>query len=233
MYRRWARNGSARYQEAMGYLLAQTNLGLYAARTVARGEGAPSSDDIANYVELMNARGHKISQGQLLAMAACADLASAPVWAALKGQYDFLARGDRRVEIPTFEIGDVSATFPNFQTYLAADGPVIGGQLLVNPEKEHPVELSFHTRYDGSAQAVGAKLYDLALTDDVTVNPYLRVTRDHVHGDGVMVGSEVRYRAGERLDLVGAVEFNHNDLLSEPQGRDQGLSGYVGVALRF
>jgi len=233
MYKTWARNGSAHYQEAMGYLLNQTNLGLYAARSVARGDGAPSSDDIDSYVRLMNRNGHKISKGQILTIAAATDLASAPVWAALKGQYDFLATGDRHVEIPTFKIGELSATFPNFQTHLTSDGPVVGGQLLVSPEREHPVELSFHTRIDGSAMAVGAKVFDLPITEQMTVNPYLRVTQDRDQGLGCMVGTEVNYRVGDSIDLTGQVEVNHNDLLTEPYGKDNGISAFVGVRVRF
>jgi hypothetical protein len=237
MYKDWAKRGSTDYQEAMAYLLAQSNLGLYAARTLARGDNTPSSDDIAQYVELMQQRGHKISQGQLLAMSAVADLASAPMWAALKGQYDFLLKGERKIDMPSFKIGETQFAYPNMQAYLGADGPVLGGTIIVDPDKKHPIELSAHTRYDATAQAIGAKIYDLALSDGMSVNPYLRVTRDEVNVPGIAVGSELRYTVYESdklaVDMLGQVEFSHNDLLQDIKRKQDGLNAYVGFQVHF
>jgi hypothetical protein len=236
MYQKFARNGGARYEEAMGYLLAETNLALYAANTARRtlGHDVKSSDDIANYIEGIEKRGHDVKLGHLVAMTLAADLVSAPVWASLIGQIRYLASGDRTVEMPTFEIGDVKATFPNAHVLLSSDGPIVGANVVVSPDRKVPVEVSFDVRVDKEkAAALGAKLYDVPLAGGVTVNPFFRASYDERRGPGVLVGTDVQAKVAGNLAITGSVAFRHNDLLDEPEGKSNGVDVRVGVSIPF
>jgi hypothetical protein len=239
MFEKFARNGGARYQEAMGYLLAQTNMALYAANTMRhemQGD-VKSSDDIQNYIDGLNAKGSSITTGHLAAMAVATDLLSAPVWASLIGQVRFLANGQRDVAMPTIDIGDVKATFPNLHTYLSTNGPIVGGQIMIDPQKKIPVELSFDMRIDQkAAAAVGLKLFDVPIPgtgDRVTLNPFIRGTYDERTGAGVEVGTEVSAKIWNDVAVTGSVSFSHNDLLAEPTGGSDGVSAHVGITIPF
>jgi len=83
------------------------------ARTLSLSSPA-ASDDINNYVTQTGS----LSTGQLLAVAALADLLSGPAWEALIGQYKFISSGLRRVAIPTFTLGEQTLTYPHFQMQL-------------------------------------------------------------------------------------------------------------------
>ncbi|MFZ5468848.1 MAG: hypothetical protein ACOZIN_05360 [Myxococcota bacterium] len=233
MYSVWARNGTANTQEALGYLLSQMNTALYAARTVARGGAAPESDDIAAYLDRLQQNGQNLTRGQLLTMSLATDLASAPTLAALFGELRFLATGDRQIEMPTLTIGDVKTTFPHLHTLLTTEGPVLGGTVVVNPDKKLPVEVSFDARVDGSAFAAGAKLYDVPLAKNVTLNPFIRGTMYKDGGAGVMVGTDVRVRVYKDASLTGTVAFRHDDLLAQPQGQKNGVTARVGFSVPF
>lgn len=237
MFEKFAQNGGVRYQEAFGYLLAQTNLALYAVASMvreARGD-ALAIDDISNYLDQLNASGHPMTRAQLAAIALATDLLSAPVWAALIGQVRFLVSGARDVAMPTISVGDVTVTLPSFQTLLTADGPVVGGQVMINPEKQLPVEISAHMRIDEkAAAAVGIKLFNLPLgTDRVTLSPFLRGTYDERTGPGVAVGAELEVKVYKDVAVTGTVQYQKNDLLAEPEGTPEGVSGTVGVKFPF
>jgi hypothetical protein len=235
-FQKWARNGGARYQEAMGYLLAQTNLALYAANTARRtlGGEVKSSDDIANYIEALNRRGNDIQLGHLVAMSLAADLASAPVWAALLGQIKFLVSGERSVEMPALSIGDLKTTFPNLHVLLSSEGPIVGGNVILGPDRKIPVELTFDVRVDKEkAAALGAKLYDIPIGDRVSVNPFLRLSYDERRGPGVMVGTDVEAKITDAVSLTGSVAFRHDDLLAETAGKGNGVDARVGVSFHF
>jgi hypothetical protein len=237
MFEKFAANGGARYQEAMGYLLAQTNTALYALNSMrhsAQGDVA-SSDDIQNYISALNAKGDPITKGQLAALTTATDLMSAPVWAALVGQVRFLANGTRDVAMPTISVGDVTATLPNLQTMLTSNGPVVGGQVMIDPQKKIPIEVSAYMRVDQkAAAAVGLKLFDIPLgTDKVTVSPFVRGTYDERSGLGVAAGAEVSAKIFGDVALTGSVEYQKNDLLAEPEGTPDGFSGQVGISVPF
>jgi hypothetical protein len=234
MYEDWARNGRASYPEAMAFLLAETNTALYAARSAVRGaNNAPSSDDIAAYIAGLNARGHKITVGHLVAMSAVSDLLSAPAWAAMIGQIRYLANGDRSVEIPRFKVGSLEATFPIFHTLLTSEGPVMGGRLLLDPRGKVPVELSMDVRVDGSAAAIGAKVLDVPLVKSLSLNPFLRLTADGRSGAGARVGTDLRWSISDSVSVIGTAAFQARDLLAEPEGKKSGLDLSISVGFKF
>ncbi|CAG0966632.1 hypothetical protein GPROT1_01228 [Gammaproteobacteria bacterium] len=210
MYTRWALRGNVRYQEAMAYLLAQTNLALYTARTLSL-SNPPSKDDINNYVT----RTGSLSTGQLLAVAALADLLSGPSWAALIGQYRFLRSGERRVEIPTFTLGSQTLTYPHFQMQLLSGGPVLGGRIFLNPAGRIPVEFTFDTSLSEPGIALGATFHAIpVLTPNLRISPFIRTTiADPV---GIAVGVDVNYQIAPWIGISGRLGIRKNDLLREP-----------------
>jgi hypothetical protein len=222
-YREWARAGETRYSDAMAYLLAQTNTALYGLRSATRGGEAPGSDDVQSYTRGLTQRGQALTAGQLAAVALTTDLLSAPVWASLIGQGRFLATGDRSVTIPSFELGPLEATFPNFHTLLSTDGPIVGGQLFLNPRGPVPAELTVDVRLDGSAAAVGAQLYGLPLAEGLDFNPFLRLSA-MPDGPGVQVGSDLRWSPLPGFSVTGTAAFGANDLLREVEGRPEGMN---------
>ncbi|MCK6544638.1 hypothetical protein L6R52_02115 [Myxococcota bacterium] len=222
-FREWARAGETRYSDAMAYLLAQTNTALYALRSATRGGDAPSSDDVQAYTQGISARGETLTAGQLAAVALTTDLLSAPVWASLFAQGRFLATGERRISIPSFELGPVEATFPAFHTLLSTDGPIVGGHLFLNPRGPIPAELTVDVRLDGRAAAVGAQLYSLPLARDLSMNPFLRLSAQE-NGPGVQVGSDLRWSPLPGLSVTGTASVGANDLLREVEGRPDGLN---------
>jgi hypothetical protein len=230
LYSDWARNGSVRYSEAMAYLLAQTNTGLYALRTATRPGIAPPSDDINAYAQGLTARGQRITAGQIAAIAVASDLLSAPVLASIYGQARFLVNGDNKISIPRFAIGPVEATFPNFHTYLTTNGPIVGGQLFVNPEGRVPLELSLDVAIDGHAAAAGAKLYDVHLFDNVAINPFLRTSASPL-GLGILIGSDLRVDLDRHLSVIGTAAIGQNDLFNETEMRKNGLR--LGISIGF
>ena len=233
MYERWARNGATSYVEALGYLLAQTNLALYSTMTAwyqSRGVRVADSNDIRAYLNALQQRGESLGTGQLTAMALATDLASAPVWASIVGQVRRLATGEREVRMPVLELGDVKLTFPNTHMLLTPEGPILGADLVVGPDRSVPVKLSLDVRTDLKAVAVGAKLYDLKVAEGVTVNPFLRASLASGK-PGLMVGAEVRAEVGDGVAITGSVEFRHDDLLAGPEGQGNCVTANVGVTI--
>lgn len=229
MFRDWARAGEVRYSEAMSYLLAQTNPALYAIRTSVIDNPA-SSDDVAAYVRRVNERGIRLSTGQLAAIGLATDLLSAPVWASLIGEGRFLATGDKTVSIPKFELGSTELTFPNFHNYLSTQGPIVGGELFVNPQGRIPLQLSMDVRLDDGATAIGAKAYDLAMSRHISFNPFIRTTVSSE--PGILLGSDVRLQLNDRFSLIGSASFNARDLLGEVEGRENGLNLSLSIGVR-
>ena len=167
--------------------------------------------------------------GQLAARAIAADLVSAPVWASLVGQVRRLATGEREVQMPMLQLGDVKATFPNTHLLLTPDGPILGAEVIIGPDRQTPVQLSLDVRTDLKGAAIGAKLYDLKVAEGVSVNPFLRAS---IRGrPGVMVGPEVRAEVGGGVAITGSVAFRHDDLLAGAEGQANGVVAHVGVSI--
>jgi hypothetical protein len=227
IYDRWALSGEIRYQEALAYLLAQTNLAAYAVRTMSL-SNPPAKDDIASYV----ANSHSLSTGQLLLVAAMTDLLSGPAWAALLGQGRFVLSGQRRVQMPTFGIGGQTLTFPHWQMLLTSQGPLLGGRMILNPRGSLPVEFTFHTSLSDPAVAVGAQLRGLSvLTPRLQFSPFVRATvADPL---GIYAGVNVSYDLAPWVGISGTLAFRHNDLLAEPEGKGNGVEAGGALNLRF
>jgi hypothetical protein len=227
MYDRWALSGNIRYQEALAYLLAQTNLAAYAVRTISLSD-PPAKDDINAYVT----RSGTISTGQLLIVAALTDLLSGPAWAALIGQGRFVATGERRIQMPTFNLGGQTLTLPHWQMLLTSQGPPLGGRMILNPRGRLPVEFTFHTSLNDPAVAVGAQLRNLSvLTPRLQFSPFLRATA--ADPLGIYAGVNVSYDLAPWVGITGTLAFRHNDLLAEPEGKGSGFEGGVGLTTRF
>jgi hypothetical protein len=225
VYTEWARNGCIRYQEALEYLMAHTDLARYELG------GVPDEmDDIKNYLTQLGQKGLKLSRDRVVLLAAVSVLASKPAWAAAGGQYNYLAKGKRWVRVPSFKVGRYSFTCPSFHTYLSRNGPVVGGDMLVNPAAPHPLGISLHIRYDGRAQALGVRWYALRFSS-LTVSPFVRGTIDT--RPGIATGAEIRYRTGGSVDVISRLEYVHNDLIAEPQGQSDGVNAYAGLAFAF
>ncbi len=230
MFRDWALAGEVRYSEAMSYLLAKTNPSLYALRTLSLDNPA-ASDDVNSYIGRINDRGIKLSTGQLAAIGLATDLLSAPVWASLIGEGRFLATGDKTVTIPKFKLGPTELTFPNFHNYLSTDGPIVGGELFVNPQGRYPLQLSLDVRIADGASAIGAKAHDLAVSNNIAFNPFLRATAGGGE-KGLLLGTDARYNLNSTFSLVGSASFNANDLLTEVEGRDPGFNLSLSIGVR-
>lgn len=227
IYSRWALRRDIRYQEALAYLLAQTNLALYTARTLSL-KSPPAKDDINNYVT--NTR--SLSTRQLLMVAALADLLSGPTWAAAIGQIEYLRTGRRRVQIPEFSLGGQRLTFPDFQMQLLSSGPLLGGRMFLNAGGRIPVEFSFDTQLTSPGVAVGATFHALpVLTPKLRVSPFLRVTIDDPAG--IALGAEVNYQIAPWVGISGTLGVRKNDLLTEPALGAGEIAGGGALTLSF
>jgi Domain of unknown function (DUF4157) len=228
MVSRWALRHSISYQEAMAYLYAQTNLAAYAARTFALSIRAGGKDDIANYAASQGS----LSVGELLALAAMADLLSGPAWAALLGQWNYLRYGERQVNIPSWAIGsDLRLTLPNFQVLVGAKGPLLGGRSTLLVNDRIAIELSVDTRFGTSGLAVGGQLH-AQLTPSLTLSPFARLSYGSGEGTGGVLGLEARYRLGP-VGLSATLSYRKDDILSEPENASEGLQGRAALTLKF
>ena len=200
MVSRWALRQSISYQEAMAYLYAQTNLAAYAVRTFALSIQAGGKDDIANYT----AKQGSLSVGELVALAAVADLLSGPALAALVGQWKYLRHGERQVSIPSVTLGsDLRLTLPNFQVLLGAKGPLLGGRSTLIVNDRIPVEFSVDTRLGEAGVAVGGQLH-APLTKSLTLSPFARLSYGSSEGVGGQLGLEARYMLASGRDQRNA-----------------------------
>ena len=235
MFQTWARQGTTSCPEALGFLLAQTNLALYSSMTAfyeARGIPIADSNDIRAYLGSLERAGQSVTTGQLTALALASDLASAPVWASLVGQLRYLATGEREVKVPAVRIGEAKVTFPSTHLLLTPQGPVLGADVMVSGLAPGTLELSFDLRTDLKGAAAGARLHDLPLADGVSASPFLRATIDEGK-PGVLVGAEARIELGAGAQLTASIAFQHRDLLASPQGAANGVTAHVGVAIRY
>ncbi len=233
MFRDWALAGGTRYQEALGFLLAQTNLALYAARTYSLGKNTASSDDIASYVSRLRADGHNVEVPHLLAMAAAADLLSPSFWAALIGGARFLFSGQRQVSVPTVRLGRVELALPHLYMLLTKKGPALGLSTFVNPHGRVPVELGATARTDGSGAAVSARLHHVPLFGPLSVNPFLRLSYQSHQGAGVAVGADLDVEINRHVGLRLGGSYRRNDLLRDVEGKKDGVEAHGAVRLSF
>lgn len=235
MVSRWALRRNISYQEAMAYLYAQTNLAAYAVRTFALSI-KDNKDDIYYYV----ANQRSLSVGQLMGLAAVADLLSGPAWAALIGQINYLRHGERLVSIPTFKVGqETRATLPNFQLLLSRRGPLLGGRSTINVGGKFPVEVSIDASLDEPGIAAGAQLH-APLTPALTLSPFGRFSYSQSEGAGGLAGLEARYKFAHGVGISATLSYRKNDLLSEPEGSHkkdlseaEGLAGRAALTLDF
>ena len=228
MASRWALRGSISYQEAMAYLYAKTNLAAYAVRTFALSI-KEDKDDIYNYTTNQGS----LSVGELMGLAAVADLLSGPAWAALMGQLDYVLYGKRRVNIPTFKIGsEMRATLPNFQVLLSKRGPLLGGRSTLNVGGRFPLEVSIDASLDEPGIAAGAQLH-APLTPKLTLSPFGRFSYTESQGAGGLLGLEAQYKLTPWLGISATLSYRKEDLLTEPEGASEGLQGRGAMTLEF
>ena len=228
MASRWALRGSISYQEAMAYLYAKTNLAAYAVRTFALSI-TDNSDDIYNYTTKQGS----LSAGELMGLAAVADLLSGPAWAALIGQWNYLRHGERQVSIPTFKIGsEMRATLPNFQVLLSKRGPLLGGRSTLNVGGRFPLEVSIDASLDEPGIAAGAQLH-APLTPKLTLSPFGRFSYTEGQGAGGLLGLEAQYKLTPWLGISATLSYRKEDLLTEPEGASEGLQGRGAMTLEF
>ncbi len=235
-YRNWAVNGGVRYQEALGFLLAETNVALYALNSLRKGDDTPSSDDIASYVSRLRSAGNDdISTGKIAAMAVAADLCSAPFWAALIGTGRFVATGERRIAIPTFNIGSTEVTYPNFHLLLDSAGPIMGGSMFVNPEgPTPPIELRVDVRSDGSGGAFSSTAHGIELgLSGLRLTPSAGFSYDALRGPGFMAGVNLEYDFSRYLGAYAGVTYYQNFMLDEVSGREDGFHAGGGLVGHF
>lgn len=229
---RWALNGTINYQEAMTYLYAQTNLAAYAVRTLAKSAGGSvekDKDDIYKYVTSQNG----LSVGELMAIAAVADLLSGPAWAALIGQWNYLRHGERKVNIPSFSLGgDRRATLPNWQLLLSTKGPLLGGRSTLRFGGRFAVEASVDVGLGEPSVAMGAQLH-AALTPQLTLVPFGRFSYSKSEGAGGLAGLEAQYKLTPLVGVSATLSYRKDDILSEPDGAAEGLGARAAITFGF
>jgi len=224
MFIDWALNNSIDPHEAFAFLASRTNMALYAARSSVGG-GTGGKDDLLAYQSRTGTSTEKV-----LVLAAASDLLSASTWGAFIPIFSrFLARGERRFEIPSVELGGVRTTWPNFHVLLGTEGPIVGAQAVVGVDRPMPVEITIDTGIDEFAFALGAKVHGVPLADRLTASPFLRATI--ADPPGVVVGTDLRYDLSRTLSITGTLEYRRNDLLAEPTGKREGLGGSLSVGI--
>lgn len=225
-----ARSGSVGYPEALDFLLSQTNPMLYAGRSPLLDRVPWHGDDIATYRERLK-DAYPISAGRLFLVSALADPASGPVWAALRGQAQFVKKGAGTAPMPRLRLGNATATYPNFQVFLTPEGLVIGGTTFVGDDPRRAVQASLHRSDSDATWALGERWHDLPAGEQVLLSPYVRVTV----GDrsGRAVGVAVREVTQRRVSLMGRAEYVDDDLLADAQGKRDGWTAYVGIVARL
>lgn len=222
-YDRWGEEGSLSYQEALEYMIGCSHVALYALL-----DFPGSKNDIRGYVRDVSSEA-KTSLGEIQLITSLCTLASAPVWSALRAQRDFIRDGTREVSLPTMRVFGREITSPNFTTYLTYQGIVIGADTFVDRADRRRSALSLHVRYRGDGQAVGLRFYGIRLSDDLSVSPFVRVTRDAKYG--FATGVEAKYGLKSGYGLVARLEYQNHDLIAEPEGRPTGFTAFVGIAV--
>lgn len=229
-YRDWALAGGARYQEALGFLLAQTNLALYALRTLSLGDDAPARDDVAKYVERLDRK--DVTIVTIFATALATDLLSASFWAALIGGVRFVAKGERHVKLPSLRLGNVDVVLPHFYSALTARGLVVGGTSVVKLPSGVAVSVGAAGRLDGSAIAPSVAVSGVQLGSRVKLGAKASLT---VGDDrlGFLAGASADVRLSSRLSLSLGGEYKRNDLSQAITPAKNGLSANAGLIIDF
>jgi hypothetical protein len=241
-YLQWALTGEAYYQEAAAYLFESLHMALYAGRTLMRGQEAPAWDDIRAYVDDMNRAGASLTTAQVFAVSLATALANAPtLWSATRGQWDFLAHGQRGgITIPSLRLGSVTVPWPHFYAALTGHAGVLAGMTAVAvPDHGTPVSLDLLARVDDwSATAAKLTFHDIPLAQlegDVrlTASPFFGGTIDRQRGFGGVIGAEVAATRGNaRLGV--SVAYHDQDLFAAPRGaQGNGLTFMVTIGFRF
>ena len=154
MASRWALRGSISYQEAMAYLYAKTNLAAYAVRTFALSI-TDNSDDIYNYTTKQGS----LSAGELMGLAAVADLLSGPAWAALIGSGTTCGMESGRSASHLQDRQRDARDAAQLQVLLSKRGPLLGGRSTLNVGGRFPLEVSIDASLDEPGIAAGAQLH--------------------------------------------------------------------------
>jgi RHS repeat-associated protein len=227
-YSRVARTGEFNPQDAWAYFLGQAGLGAYALRTLSL-SSPPPQDDINAYVT----GSRSWSTGGLAAAGVVTALPSL-VALGVTG-YRFIASDQRRLQIPSLDIGGARLTFPHLQTLLTSNGPVLGGRTVLKPGGNWPdFEFSLDVRPSSNfALAVGARAHGIRIpgVPRLQVSPYLRTT--FANPVGIYGGIDVSVDIFRWLAVSGSIGGRTNDLLGETEGRTGGLEAGGGAILRF
>jgi len=233
IYRNWVINGSVRYQEALSFLLAETNMALYAISTFQKGNNISEPDDINIYIQLLNAKNQDIKISDLMEAALIANLFSASFWAALIGNIQFVVTGDRHISIPSFNIGLVEIILPNFHLFLDSKGPFFGGTIVINPKNFIPIELRTDIRFNGQTVATSLRLHKIIILDWLCVSPHLAGSYDINQGIGYIIGADIGINFNRDLGVIVGATYIHDFAFNEVRGRNNGITINAGIELPF
>jgi hypothetical protein len=214
IYENWAQSEGIRHEEALGFLLAKTNLSLYALVSL-KDAGAIPHNDLSNYIARSEKLGASLSYAQIAAYTLAADLLSAPVWSALASQVDFLVTGDRTARLPALALSGTRITLPNFSVMLDTRGPILGAQTEIT-HSQRAFGLGLYLRPTDPGAAVTLRLPHITF-DALRLSTRIAVSWDEALGVGSSVGATLSAGKGATSVSVSLDKPTHF-LLSEPLG---------------
>ncbi len=222
----WAKEGVYSYQEALALLLAKTNIALYTVTSAIKSRESRSSDDLRNYYYDLKKLGIPVKMDSLVALTTLPLLGSASLWVSLLAQYEFLATGKRRIQLPLLSLGKLSIAPPDFHTLLTSKGPLVGGNLFFLVKGIPPLELQIDIRPLQTAFSVGFRAHSVALWDSwIQVSPLLRLSYYRNQKPGFMLGADMYiYPGTKRIAIIAGIFYQSYDLFAEPMGLQEGLN---------
>ncbi len=226
-YRRIARTGQFNPQDAWAYLLGQAGTGAYALRSLTQNPPKPSDD--------MRAVASGPQSWPVGGVAAAGTLTALPSLVALGWTgYQFVVNNKRTLDVPSLRLGSARLSFPNLQTLLTSQGPLLGASTVLSLGTDRPAfQLGLDVRPTNDfALDISARAYGLRIPGStVEINPYLRATA--ANPPGIFGGVEIGFSPHPRIGFTLGAEAGVNDLRGETEGRTNGFGVRGAAVLRF
>ena len=190
-----------------------------------------NDDDVKNYIGDLSKRGVDLNPTTLTLLMGLTTAASGGVWGYGKGLGKYLWSGDLDFEVPTYSLGGVDWSHPDFRVLLSRGGPLVGAQTVANPRGSHPVELSADIGTHTAAAAITGKLFNFKpFGPRVIFTPFGGLSAAREFGGGFRVGTDVRIPIGRGFELMATGAVSKDFLHSELFGRKD-LEFHFGVGL--
>jgi len=191
--------------------------------------------DVKQYIALLNQKDINLSRKEYLAQTLIADLLSFYTYDSLSSIGNYLLTGERTTDVTPLNIGSTELTPPLINHYLTTNGSFYNITTVINPQGEHPLELSLGTDIDfigdGNVDRLrfGGQYHQINLGKGKhapKISPFVYCNfNKSFDPKGISLGTELAIPLTKSSYISIKADYDKNDILENRiKGKDNGFN---------